>query len=404
MIVTRPITTNYGSLERNTSMQQSRGALKPGNIVDAVVISNSNHGQVRLRIGNAILTASTSTALHQKAHLLLEVVQTHPQLLLRMIPSTSDTTSSKALRDAMFSHLSRQSGLAPSLAGLINRALAEGNNTESTRLRGFVNSLDKAIPGRSNLTQAEGMRQAMLHSGIFLEALLARSARNRKAYTSRDLKACLLRLQNTLEQHKHRPGLDKSLNNIPISNLNDSATLPKSKGLPVPQQRVAVQQRFNNSDSSEYIPELLSRTKAAIARLGYLQVVSAENFNNGEYMWQLEIPVKHTDAIEMVSISIEKEHRGSHDENNDSWIIRLALDLPELGPLQIRISHFKQGVSTCFWSESTKARFLIESQLDRLKSNLAQHGIKSLNIFCQDGSPVTPLSPGADTSSMDLLV
>ena len=404
MIITKAITTNFSGLARNTSTPQGLGELKPGKIIDAMVLSNSNHGQVRLRIGNTVLTASTSITLNQNAHLQLEVVQIHPRLVLKPVLSSADAAVSKPLRDAMFGLLSRESGLAPSLAGLINRALMEGKHTELARLRSLVKALDKALPVRSKLCQAEGIRQAMLYSGIFLEALLARSTGNRKASTNRDIKACLLRLQQALESHKDRPRLDKTVNKMPVSDINDRPRLPRKRGLPVPQHRVAITHRHDSDESGDYIHELAARTKGAIARVGYLQAISADNFNNGEYMWQLEIPVKHTDTLEVVSMSIEKEPKSGLNEHDDSWIIRLALDLPQLGPVHIRISHFKQGVSTSFWSESEKVRSLIESRFGQLKSNLQQHGVKSLNLSCQEGCPAPPLSTSTDISSIDFLV
>jgi len=404
MIVTRPVATNYGSLERNSFTPQGQVELKPGTIIDAVVLSNSNKGLVNLRIGHSVLTASTSIALQQNTHLLLEVAQVHPHLLLRLIPSTAHPALAKPLRDAMFSILTRQSGLAPALGDLLNRAIVEGRYTELVSLRNLFNALDKALPDRNHMRQAQGVRQAMLYSGLFLEASLTRSAQKSKAYASRDIKACLLRLQHALEHHKRGSGLEKNLNNMPASHLNDSVVLPRKKGLPVAQQRVPLSHKYDGEKAGLYVPELLSRTKGAIARLGYLQVISAENFNNGEHMWQLEIPVKHNDAVEIVSMSIEKEQKGGPNENNDSWVIRLALDLPQLGPVQIRISYFKQGTSTCFWSDSTKVRSLIESQFDRLKSNLEQHGVRNLTLFCPADSPAEPLSTDSDASAIDLLV
>jgi flagellar hook-length control protein FliK len=190
---------------------------------------------------------------------------------------------------------------------------------------------------------------------------------------------------------------------VPVFDPAEDAIPPRKKGLPVPQPRAAIPHRDPGGEISDYMQELLNRAKGAIARLGYLQAISAENINNGEYMWQVEIPVKHRNAIEMVSMSVEKEHRGCPDEDNESWIIRLAVDLPQLGPVQVRISKFKQGVSTCFWSDSARVRSLIEGQFERLKSNLEQHGLRNLHHSCLAGSPTPPISADTDVSSMDVL-
>ena len=97
MIVTRPITTNYGNYDRNVSVQPGSGALKLGQVVDAVTLTNSNQGHVSLRIGGTVISASTNVALQQNAHLSLEVVQIHPHLLLRLIPSPAEPDQCKKL-------------------------------------------------------------------------------------------------------------------------------------------------------------------------------------------------------------------------------------------------------------------------------------------------------------------
>ena len=79
----------------------------------------------------------------------------------------------------------------------------------------------------------------------------------------------------------------------------------------------------------------------------------------------------------------------------------LGLDLPRLGPLQIRISVHPRGVSTCIWSDLDSARSAIETQFGRLESRLQQLGIKSLKLSCQAGHPATPESADAGTSNID---
>lgn len=404
MIVTRPISTNYGSLERNILIQQGPGALKLGQIIDAVALSNSSQGHVNLRIGNSVLAASTNITMQQNTHLLLEVMQIHPRLLLRLIPSSVDSAAAKPLKDAMISFLPRQAGLAPSLAGLIHRTLMEDQSLQQHSLRTLVNKLVNALPVRNSIINAEGVRQTILHSGLFLESLMARHAGKARLDTSRDIKACLLRLQYGLAQFKQRTDKGDSQNNTLASHLYSSIVPPRKKGLPVPQQRVPFSHISGAGDTDNIIQDLVTRTQGAIARLGLLQVISSENFNNGEYMWQLEIPVKHTGALEIVSLSIEKEQQDCFNDDEASWIVNMALELPQLGPVHIRISLYEQGVSTRFWSESTKARSLIESRFDQLESNIVQHGMTTLNLCCQAGSPVAPPQSDTNTSYMDFTV
>ncbi|MGB5278207.1 MAG: flagellar hook-length control protein FliK [Gammaproteobacteria bacterium] len=403
MIVTRSIATNYDRLEHSISRQRSHGALKPGQVIDAVALSNSRDGHVNLRIGNAVIAASTNISLQKNTHLLLEVVQTHPQLLLRLIPTTAGPTAIQPLQDAITNLLPRQDGLAPSLAGLIHKVFIEGKSAEQQKLRVLLSSLLRALPGRGSMAQAEGLRQAMLHSGLFLEAMLSRLPGTKRTDTSRDIKACLSRLLTELEYCKQKLRVAVDYKNTPVSMLSNNVIPPRKKGLPIPQERAPVSFSPVSGDIQEDIPDLIYSARAAIARLGLLQVCSAENFNNGEYLWQLEIPVKHTNAVEIVSISIEKDQKNGINHESCSWIVNLAVNLPELGPIQIRVSVFEQGISSCFWPESTVTGTLIHNQFERLRARFEQQGISTLNLSCQVGSPATP-SSDTGKSNMDLTV
>ena len=400
MIVTRPINTNYSSLDRHLTLQPSPRALKTGQVIDAVVVGSSNAGQVSLRIGDRVIGAATTIALKQNAHLLLEVVQTRPQLLLKLIPATAETTA-RPLQQAMITLLPQQLGLAPSLASLIHKSLIESRSPVQAQLRSMIHALADAIPGRDNLSRAEGLRRAVQQSGLFLEGLLARSLVRSRADVSRDIKACLMRSQHSLRQylagHGSVPGPD-----TPLPYLHDRTSPPRNRALPVPQQRIPLGYSSDGTDIDGAIPELLNSVRGALARLGLLQVITAENFNNGEFMWQLEVPVKHSDGIEIVSMTIEKERSDRREQDASRWVVNLALDLPRLGPVLIRISVFGQGVSTCFFSDSASTRSIIEQAFETLRSKLAQHGVDSLKLSCQQGSPAAAPSSSTTRPNIDL--
>jgi len=200
MIVTRPITTNYRNLDHKVSVRQGSAALKPGQIVDAVTLTNSNQGHVSLRIGEAVINASTNLTFHQNAHLSLEVVQIQPHLLLKLISSPAGSAASRALQGAMISWLPQQSGIAPVLAELIHRSMMDAKPLEQQSTRALVNALINDLPTRNTLVHAEGVRQAVLQSGLFLEPTLSRSAPGYRTDIKKDIKASLLRILHSIRQ------------------------------------------------------------------------------------------------------------------------------------------------------------------------------------------------------------
>ena len=404
MIVTRPITTNYGNYDRNVSVQPGSGALKPGQVVEAVTLTNSNQGHVSLRIGGTVLNASTNVALHQNAHLSLEVVQIHPQLLLRLIPSSTETAAARPLQEAMISLLPQQGGIAPVLAELIHKAMISGKYLEQQSTRSLINALFNTLPTRNTLLHAEGIRQAVLQSGLFLESILSKSRVNSRTGITRDIKAALLRLQHSIGLELTEAAPDDCILNHPVSSLPYPVLPPRRKSLPIAQPRVTFSTFADNDDMEDEIRGLYSKIQSAIARLSLLQVNTAENFFRGEYMWQLEIPVKHSEAVEIISITIENEHKETLHKDKNAWVVNLALDLPQLGPVQVRISLFKQGISSCFWSESTKTLCLIEGQFEQLRTKLEQQGLITLALCCQQGKPAATEPVDTEISNIDLRV
>ena len=404
MIVTRPITTNYGNYDRNVSVQQGSGALKLGQIIDAVTLTNSNQGHVSLRVGGTVINASTNVALQQNAHLSLEVVQIHPHLLLRLIPSPAESATARPLHEAMISLLPQQGGIAPVLAELIHKAMISGKYLEQQSTRSLINALINTLPTRNTLIHAEGMRQAVLQSGLFLESILSKSRGKSRSGITRDIKAALLRLQHSIGLELTEAAPDDRIQNHPVSSLQYPVLPPRRKSLPIAQPSVTFSTFADNNDMEDEILALYSKIQSAIARLSLLQVNTAENFFRGEYIWQLEIPVKHTEAVEIISISIENEQKDPLHKDKNTWVVNLALDLPQLGPVQVRISLFKQGISSCFWSESPKTLCLIEAQFERLRTKLEQQGLKTLALCCQQGKPAVTEPVDTDISNIDLRV
>ena len=404
MIVTRPITTNYGNYDRKASVQQGSGALKLGQIVHAVALTNSNRGHVSLRVGETVINASTNITFQQNAHLSLEVVQIQPHLLLKLIPSPAGSAATRALQDAMISWLPQQSGIAPALAQLIHKIMMDGKSLEQQSTRALVDALINGLPTRNTLIHAEGVRQAIIQSGLFLESILSRSVARYRTDIKKDIKACLLRILHIIGQDRMDNSSDTRIQNSSIASLLNTDIPPRRKGLPVTQSRVPFSSIADIGDMSDDGPDLYCKIQGAIARLGLLQVNTAENFFSGEYFWQLEIPVKHTEAIETVSISIENEQKDPLHEERNTWIVNLALDLPQLGQIEIRISLYRQGVSSCFWSDSPDTLSLIQSQFEQLKSKLKHHKIETLALCCQQGQPKPTEPLDAEVSNMDFQV
>ena len=406
MKVNKPEQTHFTTNEPRPGKALAPASYKIGQILNAIVLSNSHQGRVAIRIGNMELTASTNIALQQNTPLELKVAQLQPTLQLRiMLPGGGNP-----LHEAMLKMLPQQTGLGPLLAELVFKAQAKPHTATPAPLQAAIKTLFAALPTRQDIRQADGLQRAVAQSGLFLEAKLAMAASSQLPVLATDLKSLLLRYLNALQQSRSeqavtRPATQPAGQPTPQASGRVSAeVLPPLRGrLPQPQPRVSHVAPAPAGAIETSHPALLKQLEGALARIGLHQVATAENFNEGQNLWQLEIPVRHGNAVEIVALTIEKETaRNSADTaDEDAWSVNLSLDLPNLGSLQSRISMDKQGLSTTFWTRSRHNLSLIENRLPELRRNLELHGIEINQFKCLDGQQPTAHAAKADGPLID---
>ncbi len=484
MKINKPDPTHFSTYEPRPGKALAPASYKIGQILNAIVLSNSHQGRVAIRIGNMELTASTTIALQRNTPLELKVALFQPTLQLQiLLPGGGNP-----LHEAMLKMLPQQTSLAPLLAELAFKAQAKQHTAAPAPPQAAIKNLLAALPTRQDIRQTDGLQRAVAQSGLFLEAKLATAASSQRPALATDLKSLLLRYLDTLQQSRSeqavtRPATQPAVqpatppgqygaaltrqtttapqqpasgqpqtpearlapNTVagaavrtatspvpgaparPVSapppgpaapgnslHAELKATLasgrvsaevpPPLRGrLPQPQPRVSHVAPTPAGAIETYHPALLKQLEGALARIGLHQVATAENFNEGQNLWQLEIPVRHGNAVEIVALTIEKEiARSSSDTaDEDAWSVNLSLDLPNLGSLQSRISMDKQGLSTTFWTRSRHNLSLIENRLPELRRNLELHGLEINQFKCIDGQQPTAHAAKADGSLID---
>lgn len=459
MKINKPDPTHFITYEPRAGKALAPASYKIGQILNAIVLSNSHQGRVAIRIGNMELTASTNIALQQNTPLELKVAQLQPKLQLQiLLPGGGNP-----LHEAMLKMLPQQTSLAPLLAELVFKAQAKQHTAAPAPPQAAIKNLLAALPTRQDIRQADGLQRAVAQSGLFLEAKLATAASSQRPALATDLKSLLLRYLDTLQQSRSEQAVTRPVTQQPASGQPQTpetrlapntvagaavrtatspvpgapawpvsapppgpaapgnslhaklkATLasgrvsaevpPPLRGrLPQPQPRVSHVAPTPAGAIETYHPALLKQLEGALARIGLHQVATAENFNEGQNLWQLEIPVRHGNAVEIVALTIEKETaRNSPDTaDEDAWFVNLSLDLPNLGSLQSRISMDKQGLSTTFWTRSRHNLSLIENRLPELRRNLELHGLEINQFKCIDGQQPTAHAAKADGSLID---
>lgn len=170
-----------------------------GQVLKAVSIGASENGQATLRSGSTTFSAQVSFPVKPGQAFTLEVVSIGSRPLLRIL---SGAPAPAPLEAIVRQALPRQAGLAPLLANLGSLAMNESADPALPGpLQQLLRNLWTALPPKSTVTTADGLRRAMRDAGTLLEAKLARAATDgRPAPVASDFKAALLRLQAALRQ------------------------------------------------------------------------------------------------------------------------------------------------------------------------------------------------------------
>jgi hypothetical protein len=388
---------NAPRLTVETIRNEALSKLRPGQTVEARVLSPTRDNQVRLSIRGREVRAHTGIQMAAGNKLLLSVVRTGSPLQMKVLRKASESqVQTRALRAALprqaplhqlFSRLTELSTAGPRLGkGGQEAALSSNPAGASTRLppqpriplipTGIAKaSLTRSPPpshtGPSGpgqldlellqttqriLTQAlqQGepltptrLRTAFEHSGLFLEARLAAGLK-----PEGDLKASLLQL---LSQLRGRLSAE-----MPTGSSETTRQEPASPSSP----------------AMRLLLDLLSQTEGSLARLLVNQLTSLPVDEGVKQVWQFELPIRLSQQMDEFRLQISCDEQQQSGEKEAGWTVRLDFDLAGLGPVSSRLVLRGNRISSHFTTPREGTRRLIEQTLPALEQAFSRAGLQ----------------------------
>lgn len=335
-------------------------ALQPGQVLHAVVVSPATAGTALLRVGALELIARTELALAREQSLLLEVVKGGDQPELRVLPSQ---TAAELLARAARASLPRPAGLADQLDRLLEvaRQLLADRSTAALGREVAATLLGRPV---ASGTDPAALRQALAHSGVFLEAQLARGA-----FDPADLKAVLLRLLARTQ------GEAAGLRLAARINPGDEAP---AGGRPGP------------GAGPGLVETLRHLVEDALATVRWQQMSSLPEEPGRGPLWHVGLPLRTPDETPATLwLRAEREANGREAEAS-RWTIDLSLAIEPLGPLHARLSLLDERLSATLWAEREDTAALLARHLDRLGAGLERAGVAVAHLAAKTGRPATP--------------
>lgn len=235
-----------------------------------------------------------------------------------------------------------------------------------------VDTLLASLPTLTQVSKGPGLRTAVQDSGTFLEARLAATAPGQPPPT--DLKAQLLRLATLLPRAATQA---EPLVLPPHAAMAENTAQPPSKLPDGPPTLPA--------GVSAGILRTSSEVEAAIARIELNQLRAVPHGEGPHPGWLVEVPVRTTDHLDVLSLYIEPETGSDPGRDPHPWSISLALDLEALGPIQARVVWQAGSVAATLWAEDPGTLDLLRQRSEELTVALRSAGLEPRGVHCLPG-------------------
>ncbi|MDO1530416.1 flagellar hook-length control protein FliK [Fulvimonas sp. R45] len=348
-------------------------AWRIGSVLSARPLGTTPQGLLVLQIG--ALTVETDTpgaGARLPAQFQVRVLSLGAQPQFEVVgPASAGQALGRALRE----RLPQQNGYAPLLATVAALAQRPLLRVLPAYVRTALAQLEQSLRTPAEIADADGLRQAVLRSGLFLEADLLATPDAQPVED--DWKAALLRLAASLQDlPRGTPG----------------ARVPADTPPPLQQRGLQAQPRAplatewpeaRPDDAARLLPQLRDATHAALARLEVTQLEA------GALPARLvEIPLQGTRGHDILQLRIEP---GAADAGEDAaWTLGFAIDLPALGPLHGELQLRGLRLAVRLWAQHAPAVERLERRFAALRERLAGSGLLLDQLSCQHGLPQPP--------------
>ncbi len=338
-----------------------------GAVLSARPLGLNPQGLMVLQVGALTVEAQiTGNQLPGQFQVRVLTLGSQPQLEV-LLPNTSEPAFQRALRE----RLPQQNGYAPLLATLGTLAKRPMLRQLPANLRTALAMLEHTIRTPADVTSSDGLRQAILHSGLFFESQLAALPPNApSALVEDDWKNALLRLLGLLEQ---------SPSPAVVANRTDTPPPLLQRGLQA-QARLPLLVLAENANVNPVLDQLHGDVKAALARVEVAQLQAG-----ALPAWIIEIPLQGDNGRDVLQLHLE--YIAEPPDGSHGWILGFALNLPKLGPVQGELQLNEPRLSVRLWAEHAQTAQRLERQFTALRHRLLASGILLDQLSCQVGVP-----------------
>ena len=227
------------------------------------------------------------------------------------------------------------------------------------------------------------LQQAVLRSGVFLEAGLARGT----APVAGDMKGSLLTLRQTLVNWLG-----------PQAPISQAAIVPPPLPGSQPRARQATAGMANPPTAPEEAGKvLLDRTEATLARVRLHQSAGLPDpVGRARADISLDLPVLIGNYQTLLHLQVNRDGQSTAEHAEErGWQMRFAINMPELGEVGAQVSLRGGATGVMLWASEPETAEALQGELSDLKLALGEAGLKLGAVLVRRGEPAEPAArPG----------
>jgi len=266
--------------------------------------------------------------------------------------------------------------------------------------------LFQGLPGRDQVSTPEGLRQAVLNSGNFLEAKLAApisaphqqtgagesAGMANRGLLAADFKGGLARILVSLLSALQGSGVGTPANASEKEALPFFLSPRALRNIVNPRQANPQQGQATEQSALRALLDLMRQIDAGMARVQLNQINSLATEDRPNAGLTLELPVRHGEQAEVIQLRITRDAQSDAEDPDapGQWCATLAFELETLGAVRARVTVAGELVSTDLWAEREATVELFNGHMDTLHNGLVEAGLVVGRLGCQLGTPPEP--------------
>ncbi|MCK9396971.1 MAG: flagellar hook-length control protein FliK [Methylobacter sp.] len=347
----------------------------------------------------------------------LEIIKTGTAPEFKVIPAATNIPEAK-IAEFVKQFLPRHEA-SPIFLNQLIKDLPQLMKNESVpqALKDIAAKIIQNLPPKEQLITSQGLKQSIVNSGLFLETKLQSAdlikelpqlIRNESVPQSLQRIAAEI-LQNLTQKEPllDSPGVtaSKPVSEAEPASLKDAPIeTPKGatglithdfkgnllKFIQALKQELTHQgaQPLNQVDL-ELLKNLQNKTENTVAKIVLDQLTSLPKDDTPKQLWIIDIPFIDKQQAESVRIEVQRDKENKQQSGNHDWSVNITITPPELGTIHCLVSYRNDVINTYFKSQNNQTTELIKHNLDYLKNQFEESGLKPGHMDAHDGAQKT---------------